>query len=169
MSALMPSTSNVSECAMEFLLEQVLEYSSISTSNNSSSNNTNIDTPPNKTALHSSTTSPSTSSQEEEDEIGAKMNSLSLANTTATAAGAGAGAAPSSDSSVLAAEAAMAKIEEFGFVVGFKFAARISSGGGGAAGGAKVMDAGNPLDVIKFLCKDFWMMVFGKQIDKLQT
>ncbi len=26
-----------------------------------------------------------------------------------------------------------------------------------------------PLDVIKFVCKDFWILIFKKQIDKLQT
>lgn len=26
-----------------------------------------------------------------------------------------------------------------------------------------------PLDVIKFICKDFWIAIFKKQIDKLQT
>lgn len=26
-----------------------------------------------------------------------------------------------------------------------------------------------PLDVIKFVCKDFWIAIFKKQIDKLQT
>lgn len=26
-----------------------------------------------------------------------------------------------------------------------------------------------PLDIIKYICKDFWLTVFGHQIDKLQT
>ncbi|GMI17409.1 hypothetical protein TrLO_g9392 [Triparma laevis f. longispina] len=31
------------------------------------------------------------------------------------------------------------------------------------------IDPGNSLSIVKYLCKDFWVGVFGKQIDKLQT
>lgn len=37
-----------------------------------------------------------------------------------------------------------------------------------AEGQTKVLDS-DPLDVIKFVCKDFWEAVFRKKIDKLQT
>ncbi|TYZ68694.1 hypothetical protein PybrP1_006627 [[Pythium] brassicae (nom. inval.)] len=43
------------------------------------------------------------------------------------------------------------KLEGMGFDVGYRFAERC------------------PLDVIKFVCKDFWILIFKKQIDKLQT
>ncbi|KAH9103715.1 hypothetical protein LEN26_006969 [Aphanomyces euteiches] len=53
-----------------------------------------------------------------------------------------------------------AKLEAFGYDVGFRFVERFSRDR------ARMIE---PLDVIKFLCKDFWIHIFKKQIDKLQT
>lgn len=53
-----------------------------------------------------------------------------------------------------------AKIEDIGHGVGYRFVERVAQG---------KMLSPEFLDVIKFLCKDLWGEVFGKQIDKLQT
>ena len=52
------------------------------------------------------------------------------------------------------------KLEAMGYDVGYRFAER-------AARDKPRMLA--PLDVIKFVCKEFWIAIFNKQIDKLQT
>lgn len=89
---------------------------------------------------------------------------------------------------ILSAERAAAKIERLGFDVGYRLCERLaqskplgpglpppgSSGaaaaGGGAGGPAPEVDpAALQLEAVKFLCKEFWMEVFRKQIDKLQT
>ncbi len=56
--------------------------------------------------------------------------------------------------------AAHIKLEEMGFSVGYRFIERISS--------VRLVPA-EPLEAIKFICKDFWQEIFGKSIDKLQT
>ncbi|RLO00121.1 hypothetical protein DYB28_004757 [Aphanomyces astaci] len=53
-----------------------------------------------------------------------------------------------------------AKLEAFGYDVGYRFVERFSRDR------PRLLE---PLDVIKFLCKDFWIHIFKKQIDKLQT
>ncbi len=53
-----------------------------------------------------------------------------------------------------------AKLEAFGYDVGYRFIERFSRER------ARLVE---PLDIIKFICKDFWTHVFKKQIDKLQT
>jgi len=52
------------------------------------------------------------------------------------------------------------KIEEIGFQVGLRLAEKYSREVGWFV---------DQLDIIKFICKDFWIAVFRKQIDKLQT
>ncbi|RHY73295.1 hypothetical protein DYB30_011351 [Aphanomyces astaci] len=52
------------------------------------------------------------------------------------------------------------KLEAFGYDVGYRFVERFSRDR------PRLLE---PLDVIKFLCKDFWIHIFKKQIDKLQT
>ncbi|TMW60231.1 hypothetical protein Poli38472_000273 [Pythium oligandrum] len=54
------------------------------------------------------------------------------------------------------------KLEAMGYDVGYRFAERY----GGAKDRPRMTE---PLDVIKFVCKDFWILIFKKQIDKLQT
>lgn len=51
-------------------------------------------------------------------------------------------------------------IEAIGKRVGMALAARISLDHGPIS---------EPLDIIKFLCKDFWNEVFGKSVDNLRT
>ncbi|GAB9464678.1 hypothetical protein Gpo141_00002106 [Globisporangium polare] len=52
------------------------------------------------------------------------------------------------------------KLEAMGYDVGYRFAER------SAKDRPRMLE---PLDVIKFVCKDFWILIFKKQIDKLQT
>jgi len=52
------------------------------------------------------------------------------------------------------------KLEGMGFVVGQRLAERYTK---------DVNWLSEQLDVIKFMCKDFWIAVFKKQVDKLQT
>ncbi|KAJ1445992.1 NO signaling/Golgi transport ligand-binding domain-containing protein [Pelagophyceae sp. CCMP2097] len=54
----------------------------------------------------------------------------------------------------------LAKIEAHGYEVGYRFVERVSEGRALAT---------DHLEAVKFLCKDVWNEVFGKQIDKLQT
>lgn len=56
--------------------------------------------------------------------------------------------------------AAHLKLEAIGFDVGFRFIERVAE--------ARLMPT-EPLEAIKFLCKDLWQEVYGKPIDKLQT
>ena len=98
---------------------------------------------------------------------------------------------------VMAAERSAARIERMGYDVGYRLWERLAQhrpllgrgsasrevgdgGGGGNIGGNKrlgmgggghhtVMDPKTQLEAVKFLCKEFWMEVFRKQIDKLQT
>uniref|UniRef100_A0AAV1U4T8 Trafficking protein particle complex subunit 6B n=1 Tax=Peronospora matthiolae TaxID=2874970 RepID=A0AAV1U4T8_9STRA len=57
-------------------------------------------------------------------------------------------------------EAVIIKLEAMGYDVGCRFAERT------ARDRPRMFE---PLDVIKFVCKDFWIAIFTKQIDKLQT
>ncbi|RLN76160.1 hypothetical protein BBJ28_00002147 [Nothophytophthora sp. Chile5] len=57
-------------------------------------------------------------------------------------------------------EAIIIKLEAMGYDVGCRFAERA------AKDRPRMLE---PLDVIKFVCKDFWITIFKKQIDKLQT
>lgn len=52
------------------------------------------------------------------------------------------------------------KLERMGFQIGYKFAERFV---------INHQKFGVTLDVIKFMCKDLWTALFGKNVDKLQT
>lgn len=52
-------------------------------------------------------------------------------------------------------------LEGHGFQVGYRFIERALQ--------RKIVAPDNDLEAVKFICKDFWNLVFGKQIDKLQT
>ena len=52
------------------------------------------------------------------------------------------------------------KIEAIGFQVGVRLVERYTK---------DRPRFGDTLEIIKFICKDFWMEVYRKQIDKLQT
>lgn len=51
-------------------------------------------------------------------------------------------------------------LETLGYQVGYRFVERVIQ--------SKVISTEH-LEAMKFICKDFWNEVFGKQIDKLQT
>eukprot|EP00753_Platysulcus_tardus_P007671 PLAT15365.1.p1 GENE.PLAT15365.1~~PLAT15365.1.p1 ORF type:complete len:181 (+),score=59.71 PLAT15365.1:48-545(+) len=53
-----------------------------------------------------------------------------------------------------------AKLRRIGFQIGYRFAERATK--------ERALFV-NTLDVMKFICKDFWRVVFQKQVDKLQT
>lgn len=52
-------------------------------------------------------------------------------------------------------------LENVGFMVGYRFIENISS--------QQRLMGRDPLDLIKFVCKDLWEELFSKKIDKLQT
>lgn len=65
-----------------------------------------------------------------------------------------------------------AKMERMGYDVGYRLVERLlqhKSLVPNTAPGKPITTAAIQLEVIKFICKDFWMEVFHKQIDKLQT
>lgn len=53
------------------------------------------------------------------------------------------------------------KLEGMGFDIGFRLAERLSR--------SHNWLHSDPIDLIKFVCSDFWTNVFGKRVDKLQT
>jgi len=59
------------------------------------------------------------------------------------------------------AAAALERLDMLGYEVGFRFVER-------SVTNQKYIGA-EPLDLVKFLCKEFWEEVFRKKIDKLQT
>jgi hypothetical protein len=82
------------------------------------------------------------------------------------------------EAAIFVAEMAAAKLERMGYSVGFRLCERLAQNktfGGSSVG----LSSGNKdpalavaaaqLETVKFLCKEFWMEVFGKQVDKLQT
>ena len=73
----------------------------------------------------------------------------------------------------VAAEQAAAKLERIGFAVGFRLTERLAQNKTwNAVPNHQDMAAAvsaQQLEAVKFLCKEVWMDIFGKQIDKLQT
>ncbi|KAG7343772.1 transport protein particle TRAPP component [Nitzschia inconspicua] len=70
-----------------------------------------------------------------------------------------------------AKEMAAAKTERMGYSVGFRLCERLSQNRTFSASGKdpSMVAAAAQLEAVKFLCKEIWMEVFRKQIDKLQT
>mmetsp|Transcript_3533 Transcript_3533/g.4915 ORF Transcript_3533/g.4915 Transcript_3533/m.4915 type:complete len:251 (+) Transcript_3533:29-781(+) len=77
------------------------------------------------------------------------------------------------EEAIMVAERAAAKMEKMGYDVGYRFVERLaqsktltptSRGNGEAPSIAMVQ-----LEAVKFICKEFWIEIFRKQIDKLQT
>jgi len=73
----------------------------------------------------------------------------------------------------VAAEMAAAKLERMGAAVGYRFTERLAESktwnAGTANQEAAARTAAQQLEAVKFLCKEVWMEIFSKQIDKLQT
>eukprot|EP00429_Kryptoperidinium_foliaceum_P050199 CAMPEP_0176125986 /NCGR_PEP_ID=MMETSP0120_2-20121206/63578_1 /TAXON_ID=160619 /ORGANISM="Kryptoperidinium foliaceum, Strain CCMP 1326" /LENGTH=152 /DNA_ID=CAMNT_0017460889 /DNA_START=96 /DNA_END=550 /DNA_ORIENTATION=+ len=72
---------------------------------------------------------------------------------------------------IFAREMSAAKMERMGFSVGFRLCERLSQNRTFNASGKDptMALAAAQLEAVKFLCKEVWMEVFRKQIDKLQT
>ena len=66
---------------------------------------------------------------------------------------------------------AAAKLERMGYSVGFRLCERLAQNKTFGTSGKDPAQAvaASQLEAVKFLCKEFWMEVFRKQIDKLQT
>ena len=77
----------------------------------------------------------------------------------------------SPEDAIFAKEMAAAKMERMGFSVGFRLCERLSQNRIFSAGGKDPASiaAAAQLEAVKFLCKEVWIEVFRKQIDKLQT
>lgn len=58
------------------------------------------------------------------------------------------------------AEVDVTKLEQVGYVTGQKFAERLTK---------DYSRFKDELDMIKFICKEFWNALFGKQMDNLRT
>ena len=73
----------------------------------------------------------------------------------------------------VAAEMAAAKLERMGYATGYRLTERLAQNktwNVAAAGqDPAAATAAQQLEAVKFLCKEVWMQVFNKQIDKLQT
>ncbi|CAH0473654.1 unnamed protein product [Peronospora belbahrii] len=67
---------------------------------------------------------------------------------------------PTPEEAAVHREAVIVKLEAMGYDVGYRLAEKE------ARDISRMLE---PLDVIKFVCKDFWIAIFKKQIDKLQT
>ena len=88
--------------------------------------------------------------------------------------------APAEDSTeedlTVAAEMAAAKLERLGWSVGYRWTERLAQyktwnavvAPNSSADDAAAV-AAQQLEAVKFLCKEVWMEIFRKQIDKLQT
>jgi hypothetical protein len=81
---------------------------------------------------------------------------------------------------VLSAEMSAAKLERVGYQIGYRLTERLAqtktwnalTATGTTAGGADLLaqqTAAQQLEAVKFLCKDVWVQLFGKPMDKLQT
>lgn len=74
----------------------------------------------------------------------------------------------------VAAEMAAAKLERLGAAVGYRFTERLAEHKTWSTVSTSNTDiaaavAAQQLEAVKFLCKELWMEVFAKQMDKLQT
>ena len=61
------------------------------------------------------------------------------------------------DEAIFAAEMAAAKLERMGYSVGYRLCERLAQN--------KTFAGDTHLEAVKFLCKEFWMEVFRKQVD----
>mmetsp|Transcript_26487 Transcript_26487/g.62214 ORF Transcript_26487/g.62214 Transcript_26487/m.62214 type:complete len:203 (-) Transcript_26487:182-790(-) len=77
----------------------------------------------------------------------------------------------SPEDAIFAKEMAAAKMERMGYSVGYRLCERLSQNRIFSAGGKDPTSiaASAQLEAVKFLCKEVWIEVFRKQIDKLQT
>jgi len=93
--------------------------------------------------------------------------------SSASESGGGAGIDPNTEQErTVAAEMAAAKLERMGYAVGYRLTERLAqhkTWNSLLSQDAAAQTAAQQLEAVKFLCKEVWANVFGKQIDKLQT
>jgi nitrate reductase alpha subunit len=77
------------------------------------------------------------------------------------------------ETKTVAAEMSAAKLERMGYAVGYRLTERLAQTKTWNAlqsqQDAAQQTAAQQLEAVKFLCKEVWVQLFGKQIDKLQT
>jgi trafficking protein particle complex subunit 6 len=76
------------------------------------------------------------------------------------------------EATVIAAEMSAAKLERMGYAVGYRWTERLAqtkTWNSLLSQDAAAQTAAQQLEAVKFLCKEVWVQLFGKQIDKLQT
>jgi hypothetical protein len=76
------------------------------------------------------------------------------------------------EATVIAAEMSAAKLERMGYAVGYRWTERLAqtkTWNSLLSQDAVAQTAAQQLEAVKFLCKEVWVQLFGKQIDKLQT
>ena len=72
----------------------------------------------------------------------------------------------------VAAEMAAAKLERLGYAIGYRLTERLAytkTWNSLLSQDAVAQTSAQQLEAVKFLCKEVWVQLFGKQIDKLQT
>jgi len=69
----------------------------------------------------------------------------------------------------LAFERTAAKIESMGYNVGYRLCERLAQTKPSLSMAVALKNVDSALEAVKFLCKEFWIEVFRKPIDKLQT
>jgi len=93
--------------------------------------------------------------------------------STSSSAGGGGGVDPNIEQErTVAAEMSAAKLERMGYAVGYRLTERLAqhkTWNSLLSQDAAAQTAAQQLEAVKFLCKEVWANVFGKQIDKLQT
>jgi hypothetical protein len=103
----------------------------------------------------------------------AAKSCLATSTTDTADTGGGGGVQEEEEAITVAAEMAAAKLERMGYATGYRLCERLAQNKTWNVA-AQGMDpaaatAAQQLEAVKFLCKEVWMQVFNKQIDKLQT
>jgi hypothetical protein len=93
--------------------------------------------------------------------------------TTTSSSAASTSSIDSHQLAVLSAEMSAAKLERLGYQIGYRLTERLAQTKTWNALITNVDEAqqtaAQQLEAVKFLCKEVWVQLFGKQIDKLQT
>jgi trafficking protein particle complex subunit 6 len=134
----------VSEQVMDALLAECCEYSMHSCK-----------------ARRSSVSSAPRIVQQQSSSLDGQPNSSSSSNTAGL-----------DEATVIAAEMSAAKLERMGYAVGYRWTERLAqtkTWNSLLSQDAAAQTAAQQLEAVKFLCKEVWVQLFGKQIDKLQT
>jgi hypothetical protein len=99
--------------------------------------------------------------------------SRTTSNDPVDTEGAVCGGVDEEEAITVAAEMAAAKVERMGYATGYRLCERLAQNKtwNVAAVGQDpaAATAAQQLEAVKFLCKEVWVQVFNKQIDKLQT